>query len=522
MRRDIGGIIVRLPPGSEIAVRDVEAAYRSIPLHPSQWAGAVVRVGADEFAVDTCAMFGEAASGGQYSELADAGADIMRARGIGPISHWVDDHIFFRIRRRYLDRYNAKRAGARARIQAREGDQPRRRRGRIWWEGGDLPEGGTEDFVEDMRSEIKDLAAPDRSAHDAEFTYCFEDIDAVTAPLGIEWGASKDKPFAPRNVAMGLLWDVQNGTVAIPEEKRARYLASIREWRSSRTHTLEEAEKLHGRLQHITYVVPRGRAYLGALQAFMGLYRNERHPRQQPLTPPRRLPADLDWWERQLNEHGITRAIPRPIDVGEVGAYSDASSGVGISVVIGERWRAWRLLPGWKSDGRDIGWAEAIGFEFLCEYVFDGAPPGTHVRIWGDNTGVVEGWWRGRHRNEHVNDVFRRIADRCHDNQCGAITRYVASAQNPADDPSRGRYGPGTPYTWGRLLPAIRIPDARWIVNFDAERTQSELDAINRGALAPEPKCIIASDRRSRRDVNADLEWDSTQPAEMLPRDTSE
>ena len=41
--------------------------------------------------------------------MADAGAEILRANGIGPLDKWVDDHIFFRIPRVHLQGYNADR-----------------------------------------------------------------------------------------------------------------------------------------------------------------------------------------------------------------------------------------------------------------------------------------------------------------------------------------------------------------------------------------------------------------------------
>lgn len=36
-------------------------------------------------------------SAGVYGLVADAGVDILRAAGLGPLTKWVDDHIFFRI-----------------------------------------------------------------------------------------------------------------------------------------------------------------------------------------------------------------------------------------------------------------------------------------------------------------------------------------------------------------------------------------------------------------------------------------
>jgi len=103
-------LIWRLPPGSEAAVGDVAEAYRTIPVTPTQWPGLVVRLpGQDKFAVDTCNCFGLATSAGSYGIVADAGTDITRALWIGPVSKWVDDHIFFRILRQHLQEYNNQR-----------------------------------------------------------------------------------------------------------------------------------------------------------------------------------------------------------------------------------------------------------------------------------------------------------------------------------------------------------------------------------------------------------------------------
>jgi hypothetical protein len=41
--------ITRLPPGSQAAARDEAEAYRTMPLHLSQWNGTVIRIGEDAF-----------------------------------------------------------------------------------------------------------------------------------------------------------------------------------------------------------------------------------------------------------------------------------------------------------------------------------------------------------------------------------------------------------------------------------------------------------------------------------------
>lgn len=90
-------LVLSLPKGSQGAVRDVSEAYRTIPVTPTQWAGMVIRLSndKDEYVIDTQAYFGGTANGGVFGLVADACADIMRASGLGPISKWVDDHVFF-------------------------------------------------------------------------------------------------------------------------------------------------------------------------------------------------------------------------------------------------------------------------------------------------------------------------------------------------------------------------------------------------------------------------------------------
>ena len=47
--------------------------------------------------------------GGVYGELCNAATDIFQAQGIGPLTKWVDDHVFLCIPRKSLPAYNKKR-----------------------------------------------------------------------------------------------------------------------------------------------------------------------------------------------------------------------------------------------------------------------------------------------------------------------------------------------------------------------------------------------------------------------------
>ena len=113
-----------------------------------------------------------------------------------------------------------------------------------------------------------------------------------------------------------------------------------------------------------------------------------------------------------------------------------------MAITVGPKWRAWRLAAGWKSQGRDIQWAEAIGFELLAIHLCEFSGQGEHLTVYGDNRGVVEGWWKGCSANKPTNIIFRRILQLSQDCNRTLHTKYVPSAQNPADAPSRGRYPP--------------------------------------------------------------------------------
>lgn len=119
-------------------------------------------------------------------------------------------------------------------------------------------------------------------------------------------------------------------------------------------------------------------------------------------------------------------------------AFWDASSSIGIGIIIGDKWRAWKLREDWRNTGkgRDIGWAEVVGFELLVLALLENSKSNLHLFVHGNNQGVVEGWWNNRSRNPEINTVFRCIHRILAQSQSTIYTRYVASKNNPADGPS--------------------------------------------------------------------------------------
>jgi hypothetical protein len=463
-------IIHQLPPHSQITTRDVAEAYRTIPLHHSQWPGTVVRTGEDAFCVDTVASFGFSPSAGTYGLVADAGSDLFRYKGIGPLAKWVDDHVFFRIRREFLDIYNQQRQSRHmdllARGQIHQG-------GRLWFEGTVFPDGTLNEHVENFCFPCLDLSSQSvRSAEDALYSYNFDDIDALSDALGIPWEKSKDLPFSSSSSYIGFRWDLDAHTVALTPEKCQKYSTAITDWLLCPRHALNDVQKLYGKLLHACLVVPAGRSYLTNLEAMLVL--GGLHPFTL-YSSPKGLLEDLSWWTLRLASP-LFRPIPSPLEIYDLQAFSDASSGFGIAVTIRDRWRAWRLIPGWQTlDGaRDIGWAEAVGFELLVKSIPGFGCLSGHVRVYGDNKGVVEGWWNYRSKNAATNRVFRRIHSFLEpfNHSLSIHSAYVPSKNNPADPPSRGLYPP-----LELLLPDIQLPAdlSRFIIDATLPYSPTEI-----------------------------------------------
>jgi hypothetical protein len=296
----------------------------------------------------------------------------------------------------------------------------------------------------------------------------------------------------------------------------AKYSHAIMQWKACSAHILDDVEKLYGKLLHACLVIPSGRAYLTSLEAMLA---TSNHSPHVPQSANKGIGPDLDWWFSLLQEPTLSRSIPAPAQLLDLGAFSDASSGVGIGIVVQGRWRAWRLIPGWRTlqGQRDIGWAEAIGFECVVRYLCNTNPTSRHFTVYGDNKGVVEGWWNGRSRNRPVNEVFKRLhafigtGDPLH----SFHSVYVASASNPADGPSRGIYPPSS-----QLLPSIILPAEldRFLIDSQLPPTPTEQRLLREGRYPPAAaKCIIDADRRSEASSRFSLDTLIGQPPRLLP-----
>ncbi|CUA70723.1 hypothetical protein RSOLAG22IIIB_09049 [Rhizoctonia solani] len=157
-----------------------------------------------------------------------------------------------------------------------------------------------------------------------------------------------------------------------------------------------------------------------------------------------RAEDDANWWIDTLSTEHIGSSIAAPPPMESLSIFTDASTSFGIGVIIDKEYLSSRLMSGWKSDGRDIGWAEAIAIEIALAWIIFKGFRKTSITIHCDNQGVVYAWKAGRSRNPHQNDAITRITAMALEHNIHIQIQYVNTKDNPADLPSRNVLPPDT------------------------------------------------------------------------------
>lgn len=376
--------VASAPAGTQIAILDIDAAFRNIPILPSHKAYTVVQCEEGQFYIDHVVCFGITSGVGLQGAVMDALVDILEAFSIGPNEKWVDDLINFRYPISKLS------PG-------------------VYVYGHDI-----------------------------------DDIFDLSHQLRVPWSAKKSGRHGTTGIYLGFLWNMVEKSASLPEEKRVKYLAKISDALDSleggRKMPCKVAISLAGTLSHIAFVYPQGRAYLTNLYAFVASF----GPRPSEFLsrwPPKSVISDLCWWRDVLGTPGIKRTLrargePRDLDI-----WVDASTDWGIGIVVGQSRAAWRWaapLEEWKREGRDIGWAEMVAIELAVRFLEQSRMENADVLVHSDNSGVIGAFERGRSRNFQVNNSIRRTEAICRAANLWIRLQYVASLNNRADPVSRG------------------------------------------------------------------------------------
>jgi len=185
---------------------DIKAAFRNSLMWPPQsvlcgeWAGS--------FFIDHVFLFGLATAPGVQGCVADAMVDILNAWEVSPVFKWVDDFNFMR--------------------------EPC---------GTIRLDDGLMDYV---------------------YAYDLGDIIQLMDKLGILWHPidKKGHDFTFLATYVGFDWDLQAQTVSLPECQHKKYAVRVSAYLDAEWVSLEETMKIHGTLQHMTFILMSGSSSL--------------------------------------------------------------------------------------------------------------------------------------------------------------------------------------------------------------------------------------------------------------------
>ncbi len=370
--------VANAPSGTQAAVFDVESAFRNVPTHPSVRPFTAISLNGLVH-LDPCLNFGASPSPGIWGRIADAMVRILLNEGVEALVKWVDDFVFFR-----------------------------------------FPKTSKEGSI--------------------AYSYEADLIWSIADKLGWPWARSKFIPFNTAFPYIGFWWDIEAKFVSLPQAKKEKYLTKLMPWEAGVKMTKGEAESVIGTLNHVCLVVPDGRSHMPTLYRFRASFK-ENDPAFIQHTISSTLAEDLAWWKHKLSLDLLGIPIITPAEPLDVSLMVDASTSWGLGLVLDGKWLAWELIQGWKSDGRDIGWAEMVVIELGLRTLIAKGLKDCHIVIRSDNQGVVGALLAGYSRNTQQNAILRRIVFLMQESGIWLSTVWISTKDNLADDPSRGVLG---------------------------------------------------------------------------------
>lgn len=198
-----------------------------------------------------------------------------------------------------------------------------------------------------------------------------------------------------------------------------------------------------GTLNHCAIIIPTSCSHLPSLYRLSARFPADAHSLCTRKISGEAL-ADVAWWRDQLSLPFCGMGISTPGSPSPTPLFVNASTSWGIGLIFGDHWSAWRLSDGWKSEGRDIGWAEMVAVELALRSLIAAGFRDTHFLLRSDNQGVVGALRAGFSCSSQQNTILRHIVSLLLEHSLWFTTVWVASADNPADAPSRGVFPPSS------------------------------------------------------------------------------
>jgi hypothetical protein len=391
---DQSGQIAEAPAGFQAMTADVREFHRGVPVRPEHKRWLIVRGPDNTFWIDHCVPFGAASASSNAGMIGNAIADLLEAKGFGPVSKYKDDFTIGRLP--------------------------------IF---GDGPESWT-------------------------YRYGEAEVMEATASLRVLWKPEKQTNFAFEFPSIGFWWDCPKRRVSLTDAKRLKFLERVRMFLASfrgNQCALYDVQAIHGSLCHITFVYPAGRSRLPALSNFAAAFAKNPWGRRRPGS---KVIEALQWWEATLAQPGVYRRLNPRTPAEDLGLYVDASTDWGIGIILGGKWDAWTLKEGWRAETRHNTWLEALAIE-LCIYALERRGlRDVRVLLNSDSQAAIGAFRKGRSPSPDMNLSIRRANVVLDALNVAVEFAYVKSEENPAGAVSRGVLGGTCDRLKGAELPA--------------------------------------------------------------------
>ncbi|GAA5909989.1 hypothetical protein JCM5296_004373 [Sporobolomyces johnsonii] len=266
--------------------------------------------------------------------------------------------------------------------------------------------------------------------------------------LGWETSTDKTQPFGRRYKFMGVVFDLDEGTMELDKDKREKYALRIetflQQGEAKATGVqLEAVLKLLGTLLYVAEIIPERRSKMIALLTLRKKYNNNRYLR---LHTSRALRDELGDWLSLLRSPSPLKASFRlPPTISDHQFFTDAEPKA-LGVVIDNRTAERFLLTPAAAEAaaRPGGiaapeaWAVEAALAMVCKLEWTD----TAVVCFCDNMVVVLGWRKGRSANALVNRSISRMQAICNERRILFHLEYIHTSLNPADAVSRGTIAP--------------------------------------------------------------------------------
>lgn len=367
-------LIAKAPPGTQVAVFDVDSAYRNIPVHPDDQTHFCV-AWENNIYIDHCVAFGSASSAGLFGRVADCFVAIVQANGAQQVLKWVDDLIFFRY--------------------------------------------------------------PTSSCFPYHYSYDASLVFDTANYLGLPWSIPKFHDFDNSFTYLGFLWNISDRTVQLSEAKKIKFANRCTSWLSEHKRTLKSAQILLGSLNHCCLIYRSARTRLHHLRSFVARFPPDASPFLS-ISIPILLKSDISWWNAELSKPFFGCSVASPPSILPLDIFVDASTSWGIGILINSKWAAFKISSEAFSSALSIGWAEMVAVELAVSLLCSVHPRKSHFLIHSDNQGVIGAINSSFSRGASQNASLSRLSSTLLNHDSFLSTAYIRSKDNPADPVSRG------------------------------------------------------------------------------------